>query len=475
MANIISKVFSDTANNVVKSLMFGDYVDTVAPSVYRGGVSNGYFFFGGNGTDYRFAHNNQDSSMIAYKMCAPLAAVVNKKASAYISGTTKIINTQNKEVKTGSDYNKIKKLMTRPNPLQTWRQFEAQQYIYLQLFGWCICLPIKPAGFEKFGNIDATSLWNIPPYMVEVKETQKLFYQTDITGIIESVKLNYKGNVTPLPLDQIFIFRDFTPSAESMVIPSSRIKALELPIRNIISSYMTRGELINYAGAQGIISPEKDPMGVVPIQEPEKAALQEQFKAQYGIQRGQYRYIISATALKWTEMGKPTKDLLLFEEVAEDSKAICDNLGYPPHLMGLLDPTFNNQDKAEKGLFQNTIIPESESIYEQWQLFFGLDNLNLQIVKDYKKLPVMQEDQVSMWQARLFRDKALMIEFVNDLITQNEWRAENEQDAMKDGDKYFSDVKDDIAAVKVSTQAATETEIQEQVQTQQDEIPAPKK
>lgn len=446
--------------NTVKSLTFGDYIDTVAPSTYRGGVFNGMYFFGGNGVDYRFAYKDHHSAMNAYRICAPLSAVINRKAGAYITGTTQILNTQGKvapATSLNSPAGRLKKLLNKPNPLQTWRQFEAQQFIYLQLFGFCICLPIKPAGMEAFDASYATSLWNIPPYMVEIKEKNTIFYQTDLQGIIDSITLTYKGEVSLLPLKDIFIFRDYVPSADSVIIPSSRVAALELPIRNTIAAYLSRNELINYAGSQGVFTPEKDAMGAIPVTAEEKQQLQEDARRQYGIQRGQWRYIIAPAAMKWQEMGKPTKDLMLFEEVEEDSKAICDGYGYPPHLMGLLDPSFNNQDKAEKGLFQNTIIPESQNIYEQWQEFLGLSAYNLTITKDYSRLPVLQDDEVARWQARFFRDRALQIEFLNDLITQNEWRETNELDDMTDGDKYYSDIKDDIGAVKLTTGAALET------------------
>ncbi len=40
--------------------------------------------------------------------------------------------------------------------------------------------------------------------------------------------------------------KDFTPSFCSLVIPESRIKALQLPINNIIGAYESRNVLINY-------------------------------------------------------------------------------------------------------------------------------------------------------------------------------------------------------------------------------------
>jgi len=440
MANKLSKFIGGAANGLKKSLAFGDYIDIISPSIYRGGSFNGNFFFGGNGIDYRFAYENHRSALEAYMNCPPLAAVMNRKAQCYINGKTEILNTQKKEANS-LEAKRIKALMRKPNPIQTWKQFEAQQYIYIQLFGFCITLPIMPAGFEDMGPMYATSLWNIPPYMVDITETNKLFFQTDITGLIESIRLNYKGLTSNLPLKNLFIFKDFTPGSYSMLFPDSRIRAIAMPINNTIASYMTRHELINYAGAQGLFSSDAtDTSGSIPLKEDEKNQLQEDMKRQYGIQRGQWRHIIAPTKMNWTAIGKPTKDLMLFEEVTDDIMRICDALNYPsPLLNSEKGPNVSNTAQYQAQIYTDGVIPESEDYYEQWNEYFKTDDCNIIIRKNYSHVPALQENKKEQGQASYYLNQSLMLLWNQDLITANEILEQNEIDTVSGWDIYRSD------------------------------------
>lgn len=437
MANKIIKWVGDVAK---KSLAFGDYIDLVQPSIYRGGLFNGNFFFGGNGLDYRFAYSNLNSCIEAYRKCPPLAAIINRKAQCYINGITVINNTQGKLAE-GDMAKRLRALLLRPNILQTWKQFEAQQYIYTQLFGFCITLPIMPAGFEDMGPAYATSLWNLPPYMLSISESQKLFYETDISGIINYIKLTYKGQTVDLPLKNLFIFKDFVPSPDSMVFPGNRVEAQQMPINNTIGAYMSRNELINYAGAQGIFSPGgTDSAGVVNLKEEQKKGLQEDFKRQYGIQRGMWRYIIAPTAMNWTAVGKPTKDLMLFEEIVDDIMRMCDAWNYPsPLLNSEKGPSVSNTAVYQAQLYTDGIIPESQDLYEQWNAYFNTAKYNLVMVKSYEHVAVLQENKKEQGQALLYMNQSNMLLWQQDLITANQILEANEMDLVPGWDIYRSD------------------------------------
>jgi hypothetical protein len=414
----------------------------VGLSNYRGGSD--FFFFGADGVDIKFSFNGHESSLKAYRECAPLSAIINRKAQAHINGKTWIMNISGKgkgKESTSEAANKLRKLLAKPNPLQSWKQFRAQQKIYMQLFGFSIVLPIMPVGFESRSPLDATSLWNIPPYLVDIEETNALFYQSNLKGIVRSIKLKYRDTITELPLDNLHIFKDFTPSMDTLVFTESRVRSNAQAINNIMGAMESRGELISYAGSQGIISPDNGAGQFVstPLKPDDKQQLQNDFKTQYGIRKGQFRYIISPAAIKWQSMSVKTKDLMLIEEVVESTKSLCDSYGYPPHLLGLIDPTFNNQSAAEKGFYQNTIIPESESMDEEWNNFFRLTNsdLNIKFETDFSHLPVLQEDEKSKAEARKARNEALSMEFLNNLITLNRWLELNGEDTRTGCDKYY--------------------------------------
>lgn len=386
--------------------------------------------FGSNG--WKYTGNNSVTE--AYLKCPPLSSIINRKAQAHINGKTWVMDSNGKE--SGSaQAKKIRKLLAKPNPLQSWKQFEAQQKIYMQLFGFCIVLPIIPAGFEKYGPIEASSIWNIPPYMVDITETSKLFYQTDMSGIVQHIHLNYKGVQTDLPLTNLGVFKDFVPSFNTLILPESRVCLLEKSINNIIAALESENEIISYAGSQGIITPDNGGGQYVSIamSPEEKLALQTDFKRQYGIRRGQFRYIISPAAIKWQSMGTDPRKLMLIEFIAENSVEICNGYSLPPFLMGLRDATFNNQNAAEKGWYQNSIMPEADSVYEEWNLFFRTATWGDELQKDFSHLPILQEDAGAKATARKTLDDALLIEFGKGLITLDDWLIELGRDPLEGG------------------------------------------
>jgi hypothetical protein len=271
--------------------------------------------------------------------------------------------------------------------------------------------------------------------MVDIEETNKLFYQSDTKGIIKQIVLNYKGTQTILNVEDIYILKDFTPSFCSLVIPDSRIHSLELPINNIIGAYESRNVLINYRGALGILSqdPGSGQYGAIPMTSEQKDQLQQDFR-RYGLKNHQWQFIITSATLKWQQMGVATKDLMLFEEIEADTMAICDNYNYPYQLMSSAKgTTFSNLNEGKKLLYQDATLPEAESIYEQWNQLFNSKKYNLKIDKDYSHVAVLQEDKLQSAQARKELNEALQIEFQNGLITLDDWLEKLGEDPLPDG------------------------------------------
>jgi len=423
-------------NGALKSL--SPYSQDLIPSSYRpsiGGLDN--ILFEANGKSiFHFQYSGHNSSQKAYEKCPPVNAIINKKAQAYINGKTWVLNKQGKakgKESTSAEAKKLQALFKKPNPLQSWKQFEAQGYIYQQLFGYTIVLPIKPVGFKE--NIDASALWNIPPSMVDIEETNKLFYQTDTKGILKQIVLNYKGTRTILNVEDIYILKDFTPSFCSLIIPDSRIRALELPINNIVGAYESRNVLINYRGALGILSqdPGSGAYGAIPMTPGQKEELQQEFR-RYGLSNHQWQFIITSASLKWQQMGISTKDLMLFEEIEADTMAICDSYGYPYQLMSSAKgTTFSNLNEGKKLLYQDATMPEAESMYEQWNQMFNTEAYGIVIDKDYSHVAVLQEDKAQAAQARLTLNEALTIEFQNGLITLDDWLEKLGEDPLPNG------------------------------------------
>lgn len=410
------------------------------PATYRG-LMGDLFLPGGQGPIQQFVYENHASSLIAYNRCPQLNAVINKKAQAYVNGKTWIMDKKGKE-SNSAFAKKLKARLVKPNPFQSWKQFEAQNYIYQQRAGFCLVLPIIPTGWK--GAINSTSIWNIPPEIIRITETRKPFMEvaisTKLSEIISEIKISYNGDNSLLDVDSVYIFRDWTPGTTSLFLPDSRTKVLSDPINNIIGAYESRRMLIDSRGSMGILSSGGDKYGYIPIKPTEKEDLQKDFK-RYGLRQSQWKFIITSAAVQWQAMGIPTKDLMLFEEIEDDACAICDEYNYPPYLMGVIknNSTFNNVSEAKQSLYQDTTIPEAETIYEFWNQMFDCEENEVEMQKDYSHIAVLQEDKVNKGRARLYDNQALLIMWQNNLLTANQWLEEAGMDTVTGWDIYYSD------------------------------------
>lgn len=413
------------------------YID---PSTYTTPDGQGgwfYEFLSPNQHTY-FKYTGYNSCVDAYRRCPPVPAIINRKAQCFINGITWLLDEKGK-VAEGPELVQFKKLMIQPNPIQAWRDFQAQMYVYYQMFGFCIILPVKPVGFTE--RLEVSSLWNIPACWIDVQRTMDRF--TELGGVaLSEIVITYNGYTVTLNVNDLIIIRDFVPSfdAWSITFPDSKIKANAIEINNIIGAYESRNVLINYRGALGILSgdPGNAQYTPVPIKPEEKIKLQNEFK-QYGLKDRQFQIIITNAMLKWQQMGYATKDLMLMEEVEESTKSICANLSFPPFILGLADTTFNNMFSAEKALYQNSVIPDAANIFDQLSKWFGLYEMGLHLEKDFSEISVLQEDKKFSAETRNINNQARKIEWENGLITLNEWRVSNGDEPIPDGNIRSSD------------------------------------
>ena len=337
--------------------------------------SNGKFFYA-----FGFPKTVQETVTIlgqsaAYNICPPVNGIINRKARAFTNGKWWILDKEGNEA-TGAKVSGLQKLLKKPNPLQSWNQLLSQAKVYEQVFGEVFFFAIIPAGFTDKSKIKA--LWVVPNWIINVRLTGKHYFQTELADIIEGYDISLNGSITPLPDGSVIHIRDINQNSTDVTRGQSRLASLQDPISNIVAAYEARNVLITRKGALGILSNQtRDAAGAVPLKEGEKEEVQEEFK-KYGLSKEQYQVIITNANLKWQPMTFPTKDLMLFEEIEDDVRAIADNFDYPMYLLGFKEgSTYSNVGEAKKSLYQDTIIPEADGWAEAFTSFFELEGLGL--------------------------------------------------------------------------------------------------
>lgn len=408
---------------------------TLSPSTYN----RQSWRFEPNGGDF-FHWKDQNSSLNAYNSCPPIAAIVNRQTQAYVTGKTWILNNAGKakgKEATSADAVKLRNLMRRPNPLQSWKQFEAQGKIYQKLYGYNIVHVIKPFGFTD--PIDANALWNVTPWCeITLRNITSLFGVNGLKDVIASVQLVYEGMATTLNLDDLFIMQDLSASFSNLIFPTSPLQTLEGPIGVIVGAIESEKVIIGNRGPAYVISSAKtDDSGVVALLPGQKTQLQDDF-SRYGFREGQWRQIITNQPINVQAMGYNMAELMLHDSIREATVMCCGVLNFPPFILGLADTTYNNMEAAEKGLYQNSVIPDAENNYEQWNGLFRCEQRGFKIDKDFAHVPVLQANLKELAQARLTMNQALKMEFERDLLTVNRWLELAGEDAIAEGNVYWS-------------------------------------
>src|SRR5688500_4930128 len=100
----------------------------------------------------------------AYNYCSPLAAVIDRLAEADTNGELQIVNadyTVRENYRKDPKVNRVMNLLSRPNPIQTWEEFNSEQVVICKIYGYCPVFAVIPAGMDRS---HAVSLWNLNPY-----------------------------------------------------------------------------------------------------------------------------------------------------------------------------------------------------------------------------------------------------------------------------------------------------------------------
>jgi hypothetical protein len=378
----------------------------------------------------------------AYDFCFPLASVVDRLAEYDITGNIEILRSTGKgkdNFATNDWAQRMNKLLAQPNPLQSWEQFRGQQVVYKKVFGFCPVLPVVPAGFPpEF----ALSIINLPPWLFDVEGTKKFLFTSKTEEMIKQYKCTILGQTFNLTSDQVIILEDsfMQDERKDFLLPQSRLIGLDMAISNCCAAMEADNVLLKKKGPLGFITHDaaavKDSIaGYIPMSKDEKIELQNAL-AQYGLSLDQYQYVISRTAAKWNPMSFDVKQLGTKETVTASEKAICHRFGYPYTLYEQQDATYANGLNAEKGVYQNNVIPGNTKDLNKYNKYFKAAENQCKIANNYLHIASLQEDALAQANAAKALDDALTIEYNNNLITKNQWLSARGYDTVQDGDSY---------------------------------------
>lgn len=302
------------------------------------------------------------------------------------------------------------KLIYSPNVMQSFNELMENQLEQFDIYGNQFTYKNKVSNLSKF----PVALWNISPRYMSPVMTGKVFDQVAKVDIISSYEYCENTTKKVYSVNDIMYMRH--NDLDNPVIGTSPLKFLKHPLSNIDGAYKFRNILINEKGAIGILSSKAaDLQGSVPLTPNERKKIEEAHKRNYGISDEQMRLIITDASMTWTPMSYPTKDMMLFEEVAEDTLVLIDHFGMNVNLFASKNATFENVTASIRQVYADTIQPYADKYFTSLTAFLEIEKLfgkGAYIEPSYEHLKILQDNKKEG--AELFKSN---VESVSQLVT----------------------------------------------------------
>lgn len=326
-----------------------------------------------------------------YYSIPQLKMIIGKK-KAMFANVIPVIKDAEGNVIENAKVDEFYKMMYQPNVMQSMNEFLENQLEQLDVYGNQFTYKNKPTKIQIFPS----ALWNISPSYIDPILSGKVFDQTTVEGIISYYEYDDRQTKKRYETKEIMYMRH--NDLDHPIIGSSPLKFLKYPLSNIDGAYKYRNVIITQKGAIGILSSggNKDSFGVIPMNQKEKERIENAHRNAYGIDENQMRMIISEASLNWTPMSYPTKDLMLFEEVSEDTLVLIDHFGMNIHLFANNTTTFENLKSSMKQVYQDTIQPYADKYFGQLTSFLEIEKIfgkGAYIAPSYEHIKILQEDK----------------------------------------------------------------------------------
>jgi hypothetical protein len=307
----------------------------------------------------------------------------------------------------------INDLITKPNGVQSWSDvvysMSVQDALYSNVVAYC---PVRSFGQRNL-------IITLPNNKIKINLSGKKLKQMEINDLIDSFVFTYDdGSKETIQLeDSIYLT---TADGMNIVRPISRIDSLRLPLSNIMASYNKRNVLLENLGAIGILSAQSNDMGgAIPMTPEERQKIQKDW-----YRRQKDELIITESNVNWQPMSYPTRDLMLFEELTEDKLAIIDAFGLNYNLFSSeKGATFSNVRDSIRMAYTDTIIPETQQMYDSMIAQWGLQG-EYYLQANFQHLPILQDDEQVKAQAEKTKVDTWSVMLRDGVITQQQYAEE---------------------------------------------------
>ncbi len=317
-------------------------------------------------------------------------------------------------------------LFNQPNPLQHFRELIYEAVVYEYVTGNEYMYFNTPSTLAKsFENVVA--IWNLPADQIEPVHARalKLYSATTIEDLISTYKLDENNSYAPK--DVLHIRAINLEWNDRKLKGKPNLLSADKAIANLIAVYEARNVIYTKRGALGfIVSKKSDGDGLTSLTKFEKDDLRAQYEESYGLTGVKSPVGITGAPIDYIKVGATIAELEPFKETMADALAIYAALQVPRELMPMeAGATYENQDKADKGFYQNVIIPKAMSYCQSITNKLGLNEMKLYLHPSFDNVESLQENKKEKAEVNKLTTETARQKFLNGIITLNEWAVED--------------------------------------------------
>jgi len=316
-----------------------------------------------------------------------ISTIIDEKTNAFVNG--KVFVEKNGVEFTSPDVKMILDLLNKPNGYQSNVEFLKNIYRNCQIFGGAYILPIdlglsSVKGFSCLLNSCLDIEFDFKSYPFSITKTnfiKRITYTNPYDGHYYDLT-EYKDKLIIVKLNE-----DETKIGQ----PQSKLVQLNDQINTLnVACDATLNLLRNHGALMMITNRSKDMSGMIPMKPSEKDEFYEDYYKKFGIQGGKNKILFSNHDLNAVKISLPIADLQLGENEKRAVRTISKALGYDMLLLGFPDgSTFNNMNEAKLSLYENTIIPESITLWSGMDVLLKDGNFKAY----YDHLEIFQESE----------------------------------------------------------------------------------
>jgi len=426
--------------NYIKSIPSRLAPSSVVKSIADGGpiknINQGVRIFGVGNSIEVVNYSDPVNVVHALNNCPPVSYILYRKALAFSKGKLEIT-----DLSTGQPIKDIRryqhhKLLKTPNVLQSDVQFRINIKFFIEAFGYCPVLLIRP---ETMRNA-ITSMWVLPPHLCTFQRSGKLLKQVKYSELWDTMTFNVFGETVKLTKEDVYVFTDITPYLNSQLLPESRLQSCSGAISAILANYEARIELLENRGPLGLLRYDGSTEGVPFIEGgTERENLERDFK-KYGLMRRQRKIIMTSASLKWESMGYALKDMMLTEQEIHDTKTIASAIGFPFELLPLAENSkYENQKERKKEMYEDGVIPENENYCQQLNDMLMTEKEGIYINYTFHHVSALQADfRLAAMTNRIVSQTAIE-QYQANAITFNQMLIDLGKPEVPNGNYYYRD------------------------------------